>query len=132
MANATWKLLNEYGFDPDWDMGIFEPGGDYRYAIELPQHEVAKLRELQTLDSAIFPVNMPLQSVAAVVDASAGAGTGYALAFLDEPQAVADELIESLRAGGISVYRAAADDAALVLAEVAKGSGLVPEDFDIH
>lgn len=130
VANATWKLLNEYGFDPDWEMGTLEPGGDYRYAIELPQHEVAKLRDLQTLDSAIFPVNMPLQSVAAVVDASAGAGAGYALAFLDEPLAVADELLESLRAGGVSVYRAAAGEAAMILAEVAECSGLEPEYFD--
>ena len=131
VANATWKLLNEYGFDPEWEMGPLEPGGDYRYAIELPQHEVATLRELQSVDSAIFPVNLPTHTASATVDASTVAGAGYALAFLDETQAVADELLESLRAGGVSVYRAAAGEAAMVLAEVAKGAGLEPEDFDI-
>lgn len=131
VAKATWKLLNERGFKPDWKTGPLEPGGDYRFAIELPRHKVAELRELQLLDTAIFPVNLPTHAASTMKDASVEAGAGYVLAFMGEQEAVADELLESLRAGGTSVYRAAADAAAPVLAEVAIASGMNPDDFDI-
>ena len=84
--------------------------------------------------SRLAAVDQVLDKHRAVQEAPAPAAmpqpvSGFVLAFPGESQAVGDELIETLRMGGNTVYRVDDETAGPVLREVAASAGLDVDDF---
>lgn len=84
--------------------------------------------------SRLAAVDQVLDKHRAVQEAPAPAAmpqpvSGFVLAFPGESQAVGDELLETLRMGGNTVYRVDDETAGPVLREVAASAGLDADDF---